>query len=236
MAGALIRGIAVVVPVWNEEALLERCLHGIHRACAWLEERSATPVRTAVVLALDSCVDGSEAIAARSGVQVIQLGLRNVGLARAAGVRAALELLSDIDPEEIWLASTDADSFVPPDWLLAQQQLADSGWDVALGRVQPDLADLPVELHRTPFASAASSGEPVYGANLGVRISAYLTAGGFTAAREHEDQRLVGALRRTGARVTASDSTPVLTSGRVLGRTPGGYAGFLRQALSAATA
>lgn len=252
MPAPRIRAVAVVVPVRNEEALLERCVRGIDEAIARLTDRAGPGVRAVTVLVLDGCDDGSSEIARRSGARVLELDAANVGLARAAGVRLALgELrgqrgqrglsrlarrarLERIPPRAIWLAHTDADSQVPADWLAGQLALAEQGWDVVLGRVQPDLADLPEALHHTPAAMAAVDGEPVYGANLGVRASAYLAAGGFRAATEHEDQHLVAALRRQGARVTASSATPVFTSGRVAGRTPGGYAGFLRNALAGA--
>jgi len=229
-----IRAIAVVVPIRDEEALLERCILGIEGAAAWLADRVAPEVRVVPVLALDSCQDGSGAIAERSSAEVLEIEVGNVGLARAAGVLRGLALLEAVPREEIWIANTDADSFVPRDWLAQQLALADAGWDVVLGRVQPDLADLPEELHGSAAAAVVRTGEPIYGANLGVRASSYVAAGGFPAAREHEDQRLVAALRRAGARVTASIATPVLTSGRVEGRTPGGYAGYLRDALAGA--
>ena len=241
MAGPRIRTVAVVVPVRNEEALLERCVRGIDEAVARLAARAGPGVRAVTVLVLDGCDDGSSEIARRSGARVLELDAANVGLARAAGVRLALRELRGlarrtrverIPPQAIWLAHTDADSQVPPEWLTHQLELAELGWDVVLGRVRPDLTDLPEALHRTPAAAAAVDGEPIYGANLGVRASAYLATGGFRAATEHEDQHLVAALRRRGARVTASSATPVLTSGRVAGRTPGGYAGFLRNALA----
>lgn len=229
-----IRAMAVVVPVRNEEALLERCIVGIDGASAWLASRTAPPIRTVTVLVLDSCDDGSNAIALASGAHVVEIDAGNVGLARATGVRTALELLDDVPLEQIWIANTDADSFVPRDWLARQRELADEGWDAVLGRVQPDLADLPEALHRAITGAVATPGERIYGANLGLRASAYVAAGGFGSAAEHEDQRIVAAVRRTGARVTASIASPVLTSGRVEGRTPGGFAGFLRDALAGA--
>jgi len=234
MPGPPVRAVAVVVPVRNEEGLLARALDGIHRAGASLVDSAARPIRTVTVLVLDSCDDGSAGIARRSGAEVLEIEAGDVGRARAAGCRAALELLAGCQPETIWIGNTDADSFVPSDWLARQLELADAGWDVVLGRVQPDLADLPEALHRTSITAVPTSGERIYGANLGVRASAYVAAGGFRPARVHEDQRLVAALRRTGARVTASIATPVLTSGRIEGRTPGGYAGFLRDAMAGA--
>jgi hypothetical protein len=69
----------------------------------------------------------------------------------------------------------------------------------------------------------------VHGANLGVRADAYLRAGGFATLPEHEDVDLVARLRADPrVDVRPSDAADVLTSGRTTGRTPGGYAGYLR--------
>ena len=67
-----------------------------------------------------------------------------------------------------------------------------------------------------------------HGANLGMRASTYLGVGGFSDLDEHEDVALVDACRRVGAAICATDAAEVLTSGRFIGRTPGGYAGYLR--------
>jgi hypothetical protein len=71
----------------------------------------------------------------------------------------------------------------------------------------------------------------VHGANLGVRASVYRSAGGFADLAEHEDIDLVARCRALGATTVASARADVLTSGRQVGRTPGGYAGYLRTSL-----
>lgn len=225
-----IRAIGVIVPVNDEEALLDRCLRALVRAAAALRHHGGPKVVAVVVL--DACQDSSAQIAERYDVAVVRVDAQNVGVARATGVRHALEQLAGLTPDEIWIASTDADSVVPRGWLRAQWHLADQGWDAVLGRVRADLSDLPDGLHPDSELIAPASHEPVYGANLGVRASAYLDVGGFEPVTEHEDQRLVVALREAGSRITASAAAPVLTSGRMIGRTPGGYAGFLRSAFS----
>jgi hypothetical protein len=48
---------------------------------------------------------------------------------------------------------------------------------------------------------------------------------------EHEDVDLVGRAVANGAEPVASDAHAVLTSGRLVGRTAGGYAGYLREQL-----
>ncbi len=81
-----------------------------------------------------------------------------------------------------------------------------------------------LELH--PFRE---DHQHIYGANLGIRASAYLTAGGFPALRAHEDRVLVERLRRHGFAVTATDTIRVLTSGgRTHARAPEGFAAYLR--------
>ena len=71
----------------------------------------------------------------------------------------------------------------------------------------------------------------MHGANLGVAADAYRRDGGFLAAPEHEDTDLVERLFDAGVVVVASDGFTVETSGRHVGRTPGGYARYLREDL-----
>ncbi len=227
-----IRAIAVVVPVRDEEALLSRCLFGITAAVEELRTSVRRRVDVAVAIVLDSCTDNSEEIARRFSFHAISTQARNVGRARAFGVDTALHDLADTALSRVWIANTDGDSFVPRNWLTQQLTYSNSGWDLVLGTVQPDVADLAPEI----ILPAASPGTvrdayQVYGANLGVRASRYRSAGGFPALGEHEDVRLVEALRGTGARSVTVTTAPVLTSARMTGRTPGGYAGYLRRNL-----
>ena len=66
----------------------------------------------------------------------------------------------------------------------------------------------------------------------GVRGDSYLAAGGFAALAEHEDVLLVESLRTDpSVREVDTDECWVLTSGRFVGRSPGGYARHLRDRL-----
>lgn len=223
--------VAVVVPVRDEELLLARCLASVRTARRALLERGGCTVD--VVVVLDACRDASADVVARFGsVRVLETAAGDVGAARAAGVRSALAV-RPVAAERTWLTCTDADSAVEPDWLLEHVRLADAGADVVVGTVHPDPADLTASQWDT-WRATHEPGRPnghVHGANLGVRASSYLAAGGFAPAPEHEDVDLVARLRATGARVVASDAVDVLTSGRAVGRTPGGYAGHLRATL-----
>ena len=158
----------------------------------------------------------------------MELESSNVGTARAAGSRRALRLGAD------WLANTDADSVVPANWLEVQRALADDGADVVIGTVRPDFDDL-TERQQAAWLAGHVPGRPnghVHGANLGIRASAYVAAGGYHPLPEHEDVDLVARLSRHG-RTVASDAAEVITSGRTFGRTPGGYARYLREELIA---
>ncbi|ROS30790.1 glycosyltransferase family 2 protein [Cellulomonas sp. PhB150] len=218
--------IVVVVPAHDEEELLTHCLASIERA----RPQAGAPVD--VVVALDDCHDGSSGIVRRFDALEVVLAARAVGAARAAGVVAGL-VLGDDDPAEVWIASTDADSVVPENWLRVQRELADAGADVVLGTVRPDPRDL-TSAQLAAWRATRVPGRPnghVHGANLGVRADAYARAGGFAPLAEHEDVDLVARLRADPLVVLeASDEADVLTSGRTTGRTPGGYASYLRLA------
>ena len=220
-----IRAIVVVVPVHDEVALLERCLTALAAAVA------AVRVTCVVRVVLDDCTDGSADIAVRHPFPLLTVGHSAVGAARASGVRAALAAVAHIPAHRVWIANTDADSVVPVNWLALQLELAAAGADVVVGTVRPDFDDLSDE-HRRLWLATHEPGRPnghTHGANLGVRASTYLAVSGFDPLAEHEDVRLVAACRAAGAEIRASDEAEVVTSGRFNGRTPGGYAGYLRE-------
>ena len=127
---AAIEAAGVVVPAHNEERLLPACLMalrqaihtiGIHRSC---------------FVAADTCTDQTAAAAGACGADVIGIRARNVGAARAAGMAELLRLTAGRDPAAIWLATTDANTVVPPGWLRRQLSYANRGWDVVLGTVE----------------------------------------------------------------------------------------------------
>ena len=230
--GDAVRAVAVVVPIHNEEVLLPRCLAALERA---VDEVIDSVVH--VVLVLDACTDGSAQIAAVSPFTTLVVQAASVGEARARGVELALDALGASQDglllSQVWVASTDADSAVPPNWLTEQLRLAACGTDLMIGTVRPDSADLS-EDRWAAWSARYVPGQPnghVHGANLGIRGDIYCAAGGYALLREHEDVDLVARAREVGARVTASDDCSVLTSGRLVGRTPGGYARYLREDL-----
>ncbi|AXJ09647.1 glycosyltransferase family 2 protein [Arthrobacter sp. PM3] len=243
--GHRIERVAVVVPAHNEEAHLEQALRAVQRAADALDPaRSGVDVRVTVVL--DSCTDGSAVIAARYAAvdprfSVLEVAYRSAGASRAAGVRAAGIGMPRRRPPgqrrtpapwegRTWLANTDADSRVPENWLVRQLEFAEAGADAVLGSVEPDPAGMDPELlrrwrERHPFHEDHPH---IYGANFGVRASAYLAAGGFERITSEEDRALVHNLRSRAFTVTATDSTRVVTSGRTHARAPHGFGTYLR--------
>jgi glycosyltransferase involved in cell wall biosynthesis len=221
-----IDAVAVVIPVHNEEALLPACLRSVALTVA--EARASDPrLEVVEIVVLDACSDASSRLVRASAA--LEIDARCVGTARRAGVEEALVRLSDSAPERTWIAMTDADCVVPPSWLRHQLALAADGAELVLGTVRPDFTDLS-EQHARYWRATHRSGRPagnVHGANLGIRGDVYLAAGGVPDLPEHEDVALVAAVRALGARVHVSDAHEVMTSGRLVGRTPGGYAAYL---------
>jgi len=226
-----IRSVCVVIPARNEAALIKRCLDSVIAAREFALDRLAEepPVITITVVA-DACTDDTPLIAASvPGVRVIRISDGNVGIARQTGVRSALATTT-IPRENVWIANTDADSVVPAHWLLEQINLAGLGVDVMLGTVRPDFDDLSAAHVRAWHATRkpVETSRSVHGANLGIRTSHYLRAGGFGSLAEHEDVDLIARCEKLGGTSFATDACEVMTSGRHHGRTPGGYARFLR--------
>ncbi|MGO4689877.1 glycosyltransferase [Glaciibacter sp. 2TAF33] len=224
----LIDAIAVIVPARDEEELLPRCLAALEGAVEAVGD-TAEPPEVTVVVVLDSCTDSSLAIAARwPHYHRVAITAGAVGTARRVGVRRALTGIRH-PASRVWLATTDADSAVPENWLTTQLAFARTGSELVLGTVQPD-ADLPGHDPASGGAPGDAHGHPfIYGANLGVRADRYLRAGEFSEADGDEDVLLVAALRRLGIAPVRTSRNPVLTSARLHGRAPHGYAGYLRE-------
>ena len=184
--------IAVVVPARDEEELVGGCIAGIRRAAAHPALR-AIPVHLVVVL--DDCRDATaERVAealARPGsplaaATVIAVSARNVGAARALGAAEAFFTLGTAtDPESVWLATTDADSVVPDDWLAHHLELWLAGAEGCAGTVVVDQWCEHPAATRPAFEAQYPQGighPHVHGTNLGVSMAAYLDAGGFARA------------------------------------------------------
>ena len=185
-----------------------------------------------MLVVADTCTDQTVTAARAGGARVISIRARRVGAARAAGMTELLRLTSGSDPSAVWLATTDADTVVPPGWLRRQLDYAGAGWDVILGTVTVTDWDghpphVPIAFAER-YASGARSHPHVHGANLGIRASAYLAAGGFRPLRTAEDHALLAAATRAGCPVVQASDIAVQTSGRRLARAPHGFSTLLR--------
>lgn len=212
--------IGVVVPAHDEQELLPACLASIRVAAG---HPHLAGVTVHVITVLDTCTDDSVQVAG----DALTVDVRNVGRARAAGCQ--LLLARGVH----WLATTDADSIVPPDWLAVQVGLARRGADAVAGTVRVDSWDQQPARVRTAFETTygtpADGHLHVHGANLGVSAAAYRAVGGFRPLALAEDQALVDALVAGGHRVAATGAIPVRTSDRVTSRAVGGFADHLRE-------
>lgn len=210
--------IAVVVPVHDEADLLPRCLDAVERARAH-PGLGGEPVTVWVVL--DACTDGSAAIAARYAVERVEVEVRNVGAARAAGAERALAAGAR------WLAFTDGDTRVADDWLVAQIGV---GAELVCGTVEVDDWLGLSMAGRVAYADHyvdADGHRHIHGANLGISAAAYRAAQGFEPRQTGEDVALVAAVERLGLSIAWSARPRVITSARRSGRAPAGFAAFV---------
>ncbi|MHC1652220.1 glycosyltransferase [Stenotrophomonas maltophilia] len=210
--------IGVLIPAHNEADSIVRCLQSVWVAA---QHPGLGGEAVEVVVALDACSDATGAICRQLRVGWVQLDARSVGVARAA---AAAELL---ERGARWLASTDADCEVPPEWLAAQVQ---GRCDAFCGLV--DIATTcPGERRlRRIFHARQQWGDDhgrIHGANLGVSAHSYRAAGGFAPLNCSEDVALVRALQCRGAAVRWARDPVVMTSARLQGRATGGFSAYL---------
>ena len=215
--------IGVVIPAHNEEHSIRACLASILEASGdpFLAQESVT-----VFVVLDCCTDDTQAIAEGMGAQTVQVSARNVGFARAAGAQAAL------DAGARWLAFTDGDSHVAPNWLSAQLHHHAQGADAVCGTIAvANWAEYgeKMGLHFSVTYVDRDGHRHIHGANLGVSATAYQRAGGFQALDTREDVALVESLEKLGATIAWSATPRVVTSARPDFRAPGGFGATLQR-------
>jgi glycosyltransferase involved in cell wall biosynthesis len=206
--------ISVVVPAHDGADRIGACLASIRRAAEHALLRNES-VR--LFVALDACKDRTGYIAHCHGAALVVLEQNNVGAARALGARAAIAAGAR------WLAFTDADTQVAPDWLAAQLALSaeavcgtvtviDWGRPLAGARERHQATHTHRDGHRH-----------VHGANLGVSTEAYLRAGGFDALVCNEDLALVEALHDAGVAIAWSMRPKVFAGARRDFNAPDGF-------------
>ena len=226
--------VHVVVPARDEAALLPAHLASLDLAVRALARADPSVVAGATVV-LDSCRDGSAEVVARAllsmpWLDAVAVTVGRVGGARAAGVEHARVRAGSTASSRTWIATTDADSRVPSDWLVGHLALAGTGIELLTGTVRPD--GLLDQRRRRAWRAGHDLGEGhphVHGANLGFTLAAYDAVGGFAALATGEDVDLVERMRRHGVRDRATGAVPVVTSARPTGRAPEGFAGYLAE-------
>lgn len=214
--------LAIIIPANNEEAAIGACLCSVMVAarCPALEGEQ---VLTIVVL--DACTDNTAAIARLAGAFITVVNARNVGMARAEGARLALALGAR------WLAFTDADTIVAPEWLHEQMCLCSDAVCGTVSVTDWGVYGEPMRRHFDATYTDADGHQHVHGANLGVSAEAYHRAGGFAPLASSEDVAFVRALQAVGARIAWSAAPRVVTSARKMFRAPNGFGATLQALL-----
>lgn len=218
--------IVVVIPAHNEEVLMRRCLSHVMAARQHMLETESNHRSVRIVVVLDACTDNTAAlVAAFPGIEVVVVRHHRVGSARRAGAEHAI---GGRDPSSVWLASTDADSAVPREWLTAMLQYAASGLDLVLGTVLLDIQtpNAIVEAWRLRYRQTHGH-RHIHGANLGIRGDAYRLLGGWPEVTSDEDVQLVRWAESAGLRIARAGNLAVVTSGRSSARAPRGFASYL---------
>ncbi len=227
----------MVVPAHDEQDLIGDCLDALGEA---VHHPGLRGVVVEVLVVLDDCGDESARHCRRRAVPTLAVRERNVGRARSRGFahlisRAAADA-APAGPRAVWLATTDADSRVSPDWLTAQVQFALDGADAVFGVVDIDDWDgFPAPAQRR-FLRHYRGTEPAdsgwhrhaHGANLGIRLDAYNRVGGIPPLAVGEDNALAANLHRhPDLRVLHTTAVRVTTSARRDSRVDGGFAHVL---------
>jgi glycosyltransferase involved in cell wall biosynthesis len=230
----MVQQVAVIVPAADEEDRIDACLRALNEARDRLLESELDVDRVDIVVVLDACTDKTPSVVehytVEDHVHAITSDARRVGAARQRGVLKAMSLCSSV--EHMWLASTDADSTVPSNWLIGMANAANAGFQVVLGTVLPG-AELPPLLHAAWSAPhQLTEGHPhIHGANLGIRGDTYLELGGWNAElASNEDIDLASrAIAAPHIHLVRTSAIPVVTSARTIGRAPNGFSSYIRR-------
>jgi glycosyltransferase involved in cell wall biosynthesis len=225
------KALGVVVPIHDEEDLLSDALEAL--GATFADVRDAR-VPSHLVLVFDSCRDASVDVATRWAkslprlepltMSALTLDARNVGVARRLGCAAVLEHWENHRPENVWIATTDADSRVPQNWLREQVRRHDRGTDVWAGRVSVRDEGVSHETARRWQREYDREAQPIHGASLGFNGAKYLAAGGFSSLETGEDRALMQRLVEAGATTHFDSALRVETSARRWGHAPHGFA------------
>ena len=226
--------VGVIVPAHNERSTIEKCIETIKASLEQSRVRDAW-----IVVVADDCSDNTATLAHRSvGArgEVLEVNVRSAGAARRAGAARVLHHFRSADSSRLWLANTDADTYVTSNWISVQLSLADTGVTGVAGivRLEAGGTETAQEEFLEAYAiSSAGTHSHVHGANLSMRADAYVDVGGWSTLALAEDHCLWGRLRHRGWRVSSPIDSVVITSARLTGRASGGFADTLRAIVEA---
>ncbi|MDB5646170.1 MAG: glycosyl transferase, partial [Methylobacterium sp.] len=242
-------GAVIAIPVRNEAERIAACLRAIDA------QVGLPPGSLGVVLFLNNCTDGTEAIVAdfvpHMSVPVRVTRVDYAGAHAGWARREAMNRAADWLGADGMILSTDADSRVPPDWVARNWAALDRDADAVAGRIELDAAEralLPPSLHwrgerediysdLLTEAEARIDPDPhdpwpchrtTIGATLAVSVAAYRAVGGMPAIALGEDGAFVALLLAQGLHVRHDPAILVTVSGRLVGRAPGGVADTIR--------
>jgi hypothetical protein len=177
--------------------------------------------------------------------------LAHAGGARRLAMDVAANWLERAGHERSVILSTDADSCVPADWISANLAEIDAGVDAVAGLIvldQEEEARLPAALRlrgglehcyeqllteiSARLDPQAHNPWPTHwtgsGANFAVSLDAYRRIGGLPRLPIGEDRAILRELARHDCRIRHSPNIVVTTSGRLVGRAPGGVADTMK--------
>lgn len=243
----------VVVPARNEAERVERAVRA-------LVAQVGAP-RFEILLLANNCDDDTAAIARRAApgtvvgaLHIVEAHIEqpdaHIGYVRRELMNEATRRLRIAGASRGFVASTDADTVVAPDWLAANAAELAGGAGAVGGRIAVDDQPAPTaqalrsrrldEAHALLRCRVASilDPDPVnpwphhhqhFGASLAVDAGAYAAAGGVPDVRFLEDDALVRAIECAGFAVRRSPRVRVRTSARLDGRAAVGLSWQLRQ-------
>jgi len=191
--------VSLIVPAWNEAAVLARTLAALRSAVA------ALGLAAEIIVVDDASTDATAEIARAAGARVERVELRQIAAVRNAGARAALGTL---------LVFVDADTIVPPQTLAAaiaalEAGAVGGGANIRLDRPAPWAIRLPLWVFMTTYRLLGYAA----GCFVFCRRTAFEAAGGFDERFfASEEIGLSKALRRQGRFVKVAP--PVVTSAR----------------------
>jgi glycosyltransferase involved in cell wall biosynthesis len=226
--------VGVVIPANDESGSIEAAIQSVVHAAAHTAVEGVV-VRMVVVddSSSDSTGDRAAAAAGSTG-EVLRVEARSAGAARRAGFLALCSASEGLDADEVWLATTDADTLVFSDWIARQLRWWQKGADGIAGTVIPISWEEQPPVVRRRYESKMAQlgtgfGHPhVYGANLALTKAAYLETGGISAIDSGEDHALWDALEANGRHAIHVPDVRVATSTRREGRAPDGFSALLR--------